>query len=64
MNAINAAWEEKAGRGWFEVKGRTVFFYNDRGWTKGAWHCKSGAEAKAQLKLFRAATKYPQTKSA
>lgn len=62
ISGISAAWDEKAGRGYFEIRGKMIYFYNDRGWTKQVWTCKSPADAERQLKLFRAATKYPKTK--
>lgn len=50
---------EAAGQGSFEIKGKTIVFRNLHGY-EWKWPCKTEAEAKRQLKLFRASAKYLQ----
>ncbi len=63
INGINAAWMEHNGTGVLSVKGRTVVFVSNSGLV-AKWWCKTNNEAKQMVSLFRAATKYPDTRSA
>ena len=63
MNAIQAAHAEAKGEGSFSVRGRDIVFLKNDG-LSFRWSCKTEKHANDQVRLFRAATKYPATKSA
>jgi hypothetical protein len=63
VSGISAAWMEKDGLGELSVSGRVVMFRRNDGFT-AYWSAGSDKEAKSQITVFRAATKYPQTRPA
>jgi hypothetical protein len=63
ITGIQAAWLEHDGLGKFSINGRTVTFTrNDR--LSVSWHMPTTKLAAIQLRMFRAATKYPDTRAA
>lgn len=59
ISGIEAAWREKEGASLFVDGNRVVF--NQNGYMV-EWPCKTHKEALRTITLFRAATKYPQTR--
>jgi hypothetical protein len=63
INGIQAAWLERDGLGSFSVTGKTITFTgSDR--RSVSWTLPTAKLADAQIRLFRAATKYPETRAA
>jgi hypothetical protein len=63
ISGIKAAWMENDGLGALSVKGKSVVFTGADGFVV-TWSCRTETEAVQQLRIFRAATKYPQTRAA
>lgn len=63
ISGIKAAWMEHDGLGTLSVSGKVVVFKGTDGLTF-RWSCRTDKEANSQLQVFRAATKYPQTRAA
>ncbi len=55
--ATQAAMKEANGQGSFEISGKIIRFVIDgKLWAK--WNCKTSADAKTQLRMFRASPKH------
>lgn len=62
ITGIQAAWMEHEGQGQFSLRGRTVTFLGSDGYS-AQWILGTTKLAAIQLKVFRAATKYPETRN-
>lgn len=61
LSGIQAAWAEHDGLGELSVNGRTIRFSSPDGYVV-EWPCQTSADAKTQLRIFRAALRHPETR--
>jgi hypothetical protein len=63
ISGIGAAWLEADGLGQFSISGRKITFTRNDGLSV-SWTLETSKQAAIQLRVFRAATKYPETRDA